>query len=79
MCICITDSLCCTPETNTTLQINYTPIKFFFKKVNESEHSLQPSPLLSHLEKVMDEWSGLALATRVHQEASLGVGSHTFI
>ena len=27
--IYITDSLCCTPETNTTLQINYTPIKIF--------------------------------------------------
>ena len=25
--ICITESLCCTPETNTTLQINYTSIK----------------------------------------------------
>ena len=25
--MCITDSLCSTPETNTTLQINYTPIK----------------------------------------------------
>ena len=25
--ICITESLCCTPETNTTLLINYTPIK----------------------------------------------------
>ena len=25
-CICITESLCCTPETNTTLLINYTPI-----------------------------------------------------
>ena len=27
--ICITDILCCTPETNTTLQTNYTPINFF--------------------------------------------------
>ena len=26
-CICITKSLCCTPETNTTLLINYTPNK----------------------------------------------------
>ena len=25
-CICITESLCCTPETNTTLLINYAPI-----------------------------------------------------
>ena len=27
MCICITQSLCCTSKTNTTLLINYTPIK----------------------------------------------------
>ena len=26
ICICITESLCCTPETNTTLLINYSPI-----------------------------------------------------
>ena len=25
--ICITESLCCTPETTTTLYINYTPIQ----------------------------------------------------
>ena len=31
MCVCVyiymAESLCCTPETNTTLSINYTPIK----------------------------------------------------
>ena len=27
ICVCITDSLCFTPETNTTLQIDYNPIK----------------------------------------------------
>ena len=26
-CICITDSLCCMPEINTTLKVNYTLIK----------------------------------------------------
>ena len=26
-CICVTKSLCCTPETNTTLLINYAPIE----------------------------------------------------
>ena len=26
VCICITDSLCCTAETNTTVQINYISI-----------------------------------------------------
>ena len=30
MCTCIAGSLCCTAETNTTLHINYTPVKFFF-------------------------------------------------
>ena len=25
-CICMTESLCYTPETNTTLLINYTPV-----------------------------------------------------
>ena len=33
ICICIADSLCCTPETNTTLKINCSPIKNFLKKV----------------------------------------------
>ena len=32
ICIRITDSLCCTHETNTTLQINYTPIKLKWKR-----------------------------------------------
>ena len=32
ICICITDSLCLTAETNTTLQLNYTPIKSFKKQ-----------------------------------------------
>ena len=27
ICICIADSLCCIPETNTALEVNYTPIK----------------------------------------------------
>ena len=27
--LCITESLCCTPETNTTFSINYTPINIF--------------------------------------------------
>ena len=29
MCVCITESLFCTPKTNTTLQINYISITFF--------------------------------------------------
>ena len=32
ICICITDSLCCEVETNTSLWGNYTPIKMFKKK-----------------------------------------------
>ena len=30
--MCITESLCCTAEINTTLQINYTSIKFLKMK-----------------------------------------------
>ena len=30
VCICITDPLCCTAETNTTLLISYTPMKINF-------------------------------------------------
>ena len=33
MCVCITESLCCIPETNTTLWINYTLIKDHNNKV----------------------------------------------
>ena len=33
-----TDSLCYTPETNTTLSINYTPVKI--KKQNKKTHHL---------------------------------------
>ena len=29
--VCVTETLCCTPETDTTLKINYTSINFFFK------------------------------------------------
>ena len=31
----VTDSLCCKAETNTTLEINYTPIKINFKKIKK--------------------------------------------
>ena len=29
-CVCISESLCCIPETNTTLLINYITIEIFF-------------------------------------------------
>ena len=32
ICICMTESHCCTPETNITIQINYTPIKISLQK-----------------------------------------------
>ena len=35
--ICVTDSLCCTPETNTTLLTKYTPIKIFQNKKQTTE------------------------------------------
>ena len=34
MCVCITESLFCIPETNTTLQINYISIIFFKKNLH---------------------------------------------
>jgi len=37
--ICVTDILCRTPETNTTLQINYTPIKFFNPPLPKKQQS----------------------------------------
>ena len=38
---CITESLCCTPETNTTLYINYISVNFFLKELlNRVETSL---------------------------------------
>ena len=37
VCICIIDALCCIPETNTALSINYTPIKIFKKRRNTSK------------------------------------------
>ena len=33
--VCITEALCCTPKTNTTLYINFTSI--FFKKEKKTE------------------------------------------
>ena len=33
ICTGITDSCCCTPETNMTFQINYTPIKLKKKDI----------------------------------------------
>ena len=39
ICICKTDSVCCTPETNATLQINYISIKNL-KKVKERPVSM---------------------------------------
>ena len=32
MYVCITESLCCRAEINTTLSINYTLVKYIFKK-----------------------------------------------
>ena len=38
ICVCITDSHCCTPGTNTTLQVNYISIKFKKKKKERKEN-----------------------------------------
>ena len=37
VCLCITESYCCTPEINTTLLINYTPIHIFNEKKNKTK------------------------------------------
>ena len=41
VCVCVRAaySLCCVPETNTTLQINYTPIKYFLKNQNKEKNA----------------------------------------
>ena len=35
----ITDSLCCIPETNTMLKVNYTPIIFLKKLTNKNKYN----------------------------------------
>lgn len=39
-CICTTGSLCCAPETNTTLSINQTPINFFLNKKDKKKKTI---------------------------------------
>ena len=48
--ICITDSLCCTAETNTTLYTNYTPIKILNKCLAETLCGVQVSCVLAALD-----------------------------
>ena len=52
--ICITDSLCSTPKTNTTSLINYTPIKINNKKKKLSNNQLTALLWLRHC--VMVKW-----------------------
>ena len=42
--IYITESLCCAPETNTTLQINYNSVKCIFKTKSASGYSTCEHP-----------------------------------
>ena len=44
-CVCITDSLFCIPETNTTLYINYTPKIFLIKNNKRNEESREQGKL----------------------------------
>ena len=44
ICILIADLFCCTAETNTTLQINYSPIKKSFKGKMKGEARNRFSP-----------------------------------
>ena len=41
---CITDSLCCAPETNTVLQIDYTSIKFLKNIIKNKQTNPQTTP-----------------------------------
>ena len=41
--LCVTESLCYTPETNTTLSISYTPIENKVKMQRHYKHSLPPT------------------------------------
>ena len=52
ICICITDSFCCTVETNLTLQINCTPIKINSKKINKEGQIGS----MSHLQSIPVRW-----------------------
>ena len=47
--ICIIESLCCTPETNTTLLINYNPVKF--KKSTPSHLSTEGDSIVWVVQK----------------------------
>ena len=50
----IADSLCCTPETNTTLLTNETPIKINFKRFSGVERS--PNGPLIGSEEIIPNW-----------------------
>ena len=43
--LCTTDSLFCTPKTNTTLSINYIPIKVFLKSSRENNKMMHQGKL----------------------------------
>ena len=77
--VCITESLCCTPETNTTLEINYTLI---LKKADMvSKHLVLSKTSIRHLvhkmlgprQNVLEIWSYPKLPGRhlVHAKRSL--------
>ena len=53
--MCITESPCCTPETNTILQINYISIKIKKKKNYLFAHNFPEYPLLC-LEPWLSRW-----------------------
>ena len=53
LCICITESLCCTPETNTTLQISYK-----WESLSRVWLFVTPPPILSMGFSRPEYWSG---------------------
>ena len=72
-CICITESLCCTPETNTTLLINSTPtLNKKFKKVSKWSSTTYwvVCPFPVDLQSQLCPRSGVhMLAFRIHRVA----------
>ena len=66
-CICITDSLCYTPTTNTTLQVNYTLIKPFLKNHGTTK---RPTSQSNFEGKELAEWIMLS-DVRLYYKATL--------
>lgn len=60
ICVCVTDSDCGTPETNTTLGINYIPVKILKKRIASVGTSRNwERKAESFSESIGEWWSGI--------------------